>query len=100
MMIVELPLSLVPLGSTCRRPNVHSQIAAAVFLTLGAIHCGPLRWHCARSAQTSRILVHSTSCGTVGMRFLLLPRLRLFGFIPQLVDIGSVPMLFALLVHV
>lgn len=35
-----------------------------------------------------------------GVGFLLLPRLKLFAFIPPLVDIGCVPILCALLVYI
>jgi hypothetical protein len=77
-------------------------IAAAVFLTLGVLLTGGNYIGIAQARRTqvgfSCIPILGGVLGCAG--FLLLPRLRLFAFIPPLVDIGCVPMLLALLVHV
>jgi len=71
--------------------------AAAVFLTLGAIlivgnYVGIVQAR-RKHVGFSCIPVLGGLLGCAG--FLSLPRLWPFGFIPQLVDIGCVPLLFA-----
>ena len=75
--------------------------AAAVFVTLGAIlvvgnYVGIAH---ARRKHVGFSCIPILGGLLGGTGFLLLPRLKLFALIPPLVDIGCVPMLFALLVH-
>lgn len=77
-------------------------MAAGVFLTLGALLTGANYIGIAHARRThvgfSCIPLLGGVLGCAG--FLLLPGLRLFAFIPPLMDIGCVPMLLALLVHI
>jgi len=76
-------------------------IAATVFLTLGTLLTGANYVGIARARRTqvgfSCVPILGGLLGCAG--FLLLPKVRLLGFIPPLVDPGCVPMMLALLVH-
>jgi hypothetical protein len=75
-------------------------IAAAVFLTLGAILIGGnyagITHARRKQVGFSCVPILGGLFGCVG--FLLLPRAKFLAFIPPLIDPGFVPMMFALLV--
>ena len=78
-------------------------IAAGAFLTLAAVFIIGCNYIGIVHARRTRV---GFSCVPIiggvlgGAGFLLLPRLKLLAFIPPLVDIGCVPVLLALLVHI
>ena len=76
-------------------------IAAGMLLLLGALLTGGNYIGLVHARRTqvgfSCIPLLGGVLGCVG--FLLLPRLRLFAFVPLLVDVGCLPMLLASLVH-
>ncbi len=77
-------------------------IAAVIFLGLSAFLVAG-NWLGIAEARRTKV---GFSCVPIlgglfgGVGFLLLPRLRLLALLPPVVDIGCVPMLVALLVHI